>query len=135
MWLGKRYNTLGTGWSCRSSTSFERVAAGVAHFDALGVAAVEAHARELTAYLHDGLRRVPGARVHSPCDPAQATGIATVSLGNVDGVTLSAALRERWRIITRPALYGTTVRISLAAFVKRRDVDLLLEALTTLANA
>jgi hypothetical protein len=49
-------------------------------------------------------------------------------------VTLSDALRERWRIITRPAQYGTTVRISLAAF-ERRDVDLLLEALTTLANA
>jgi selenocysteine lyase/cysteine desulfurase len=109
------------------------MAAGVAYVDQLGVPAVEAHARDLATYLHDGLRQVPGAGVHSPCDPAQATGIATVSLANVDGVTLAAALRERWRIITRPALRGTAVRVSLAAFIERRDVDLLLEALPAMA--
>ncbi|MEA2526701.1 MAG: hypothetical protein QOF73_3928 [Thermomicrobiales bacterium] len=109
------------------------MAAGLAYVERLGLEAVELHARELTARLHDGLTRVPGARVHSPTDPCQATGIATVSLDNMDGVALCAALRERWKIITRPALRGTTVRISLAAFIEERDVDGLLDALATLA--
>ena len=76
---------------------------------------------------------MPGARLYSPAEPDHATGIATVSLDGVDGVTVSAALRERWRIVTRPALRGTSVRISLAAFVEERDVDLLLNSLATLA--
>ena len=109
------------------------MAAGVAYVDRLGVAAVEAHAQGLTASLHAGLARVQGARLHSPSDPREATGIATVSLDIIDGVTVSAALRERWRIITRPALSGTSVRISLAAFVEEHDVDWLLDCLGTLA--
>lgn len=110
------------------------MAAGAAYVDGLGLPAIEAHARHLTGYLHDGLSRVPGARLHSPAEPALATGIATVSLDTVDGVTLAAALRERWRIITRPALRGTSIRISLAAFIEQRDVDLLLEGLTAMAT-
>jgi selenocysteine lyase/cysteine desulfurase len=91
------------------------------------------HARRLTARLHAGLARIPGARLHSPADLDAATGIATVSLDNVDGVKVSAALRERWRIVTRPALRGTSVRVSLAVFVEERDVDLLLDSLAALA--
>jgi selenocysteine lyase/cysteine desulfurase len=52
----------------------------------------------------------------------------------MDGVTLSAALRERWNMIQRPALRGTSVRISLAAFIEETDVDQLLDSLTTLAT-
>ncbi len=77
---------------------------------------------------------MPGARLHSPADPREATGIATVSLDNVDGVTVSAAIRERWKIVTRPALRGTSIRISLAAFVELRDVDYLIDGLATLAS-
>jgi len=110
------------------------MAAGVAYVARLGMANVEAHSRALTAYLHEALPRVPGARLHSPADPREATGIATVSLDGVDGVTVAAALRERWQIVTRPALRGTSIRISLAAFVERRDVDYLLDGLATLAD-
>ncbi len=107
---------------------------GLSYVDRLGVEAVEAHSQQLTTHLHHGLKRIPGARVHSPADPCQATGIATVSLDNIDGVQFSAALRERWKIITRPALRGTSVRFSLAAFVEERDVDGLLDALAALAT-
>jgi selenocysteine lyase/cysteine desulfurase len=110
------------------------MAAGVAYVDQLGVDAVQQHARELTAYLHAGLEGVPGAGIHSPRDPRQGTGINTVSLANMDGAALSAALRDRFKIVTRPALRATTVRVSLAAFIEQRDVDHLLESLTTLAT-
>jgi selenocysteine lyase/cysteine desulfurase len=110
------------------------MAAGLSFVDRLGVEEVEAHSQHLTAYFHDGLKRVPGAEIHSPRNLRDATGIATVSLSNMDGVSLSTALRERWNMIQRPALRGTSVRISLASFIEETDVDLLIANLTTLAT-
>jgi selenocysteine lyase/cysteine desulfurase len=82
------------------------MAAGLSYVDRLGVAAVAAHAQHLTAYLHEALKRVPGAHIHSPLDLRQTTGIATISLDKLDGMALSTALRERWQMIHRPALAG-----------------------------
>lgn len=108
--------------------------AGVAYVEALGVETVAAHSRHLTAYLHEQLQRVPGVHIHSPLNLRDATGIATISLDRMDGVKLSTALRERWQMIQRPALRGTSVRISLAAFIEERDVDYLVDSLITLAT-
>jgi len=108
--------------------------AGVSYVDRLGIEAIEARAAGLTAYLHAGLERVPGVRLHSPSDPREATGIVTLSLENMDGVALSAALRDRWNMVQRPALRGSSVRISLAAFIEETDIDHVLDALTTLAE-
>ncbi len=108
--------------------------AGLSYVEQLGVEAVEAHSQRLTAYFHDQLQRVPGVKIHSPLILHDATGIATISLENMDGVALSAALRDRWQMIQRPALRGSSVRISLAAFIEESDVDLLVDSLVTLAN-
>ena len=108
--------------------------AGLAYVDVLGVAAVEAHSQQLTAYFHEALKRVPGVHIHSPLNLRDATGIATIALDKMDGVALSAALRERWQMIQRPALWGTSVRISLAAFIEESDVDRLVNSLVTLAT-
>jgi len=108
--------------------------AGLSYVDQLGIEMVETHARHLTAYLHDALQRVPGVHIHSPLNPSEATGIATLSLDNMDGRTLSTALGERWKIMQRAALRGTSVRISLAAFIEESDVDLLVSSLRTLAG-
>jgi selenocysteine lyase/cysteine desulfurase len=109
------------------------MAAGVSYVEQLGLDAVMAHASHLTAYFHGALKSVPGAQIHSPRDLRDATGISTISLDNMDGVTLSAALRDRWQMIQRAALRGTSVRISLAAFIEESDVDLLINSLRTLA--
>jgi selenocysteine lyase/cysteine desulfurase len=108
--------------------------AGVAYVETLGVETVAAHSRHLTAYLHEQLQRVPGVHIHSPLNLSDTTGIATISLDRMDGVKLSTALRERWQMIQRPALRGTSVRISLAAFIETRDVDYLVDSLVTLAT-
>lgn len=107
--------------------------AGLSYVDRLGIETIEAHARHLTAYFQDGLKRVPGAHLRSPESPRDATGIATFSLDAMDGTSLSAALRDRWQIIQRPALRATSVRVSLAAFVEESDIDRLLDGLATLA--
>lgn len=111
------------------------MAAGIEYIDKLGVEKIEAHAQHLTAYFHEQLQRVPGAHIHSPLDLRAATGINTISLDNMDGVALSTALRERWNMIQRAALRGTSVRISLAAFIEEADVDQLVDNLVTLAKS
>lgn len=109
------------------------MATGVSYVDRIGIGEVQAHQRALTAQLHDGLSRIPGAEIHSPLVPGEGTGINTVSIANMDGVAFSAALRDRFKIITRPALRGTTVRISLAVYTEPSDVDFLLQSIATVA--
>jgi selenocysteine lyase/cysteine desulfurase len=59
--------------------------AGIAYVEGLGLEAIQAHARQLTAYFHDALRTIPGAQIRSPLNPHDATGITTFSLTNMDG--------------------------------------------------
>ena len=108
--------------------------AGVAYVEALGIEAIQAHARHLTAYFHDALQSVPGVTIRSPRDLHKTTGITTIALDNMDGVKLSAALRERYNMLQRAALWGSSVRISLAAFIEESDVDALVQALHSLAK-
>ena len=109
------------------------MAAGVEYVARVGPAAIERHAQRLTAYLHEAFGRVPGLEIRSTRDPREATGIVTFSLEGVDGATLADALRERWNILTRPALRGTSVRASIAAFTDEGDLDRLVEAVATVA--
>jgi len=72
--------------------------------------------------------------VRSPKPPHETTGILTVSLENLGGTEVSAALRERWKIVTRPALWASSVRVSIAPYTEQRDVDVVLEAFDTLSR-
>ncbi|MGH2550721.1 MAG: aminotransferase class V-fold PLP-dependent enzyme, partial [Thermomicrobiales bacterium] len=110
------------------------MAAGVEYVDALGVETVREHQRELLEYAHQGLNRIAGAHVRSPKPPFETTGILTISLDNLGGTEASAALRERWKIITRPALRASSVRVSLAPYTTLEDVDVLLGAFDTLSK-
>jgi selenocysteine lyase/cysteine desulfurase len=109
------------------------LAAAVDYVQGLGLEAIGAHQRRLAGHLHRSLARLPGARIWSPPDPADGTGIVTFSVEGVDGPTLSNALRDRWRIVTRPALKGSAVRVSIAAFTDEADLDLLAEGAATVA--
>jgi L-cysteine/cystine lyase len=94
----------------------------------LDLEAIAAHAHRLAGHLHRNLARIPGARIHSPANPNDGTGIVTFSLDGVPGTDLAPALRDRWNILTRPALAGTSVRASVACFTDESDLDLLAEA-------
>jgi selenocysteine lyase/cysteine desulfurase len=107
---------------------------GLEFIDRMGIDAVQAHARSLTERLHEGLKSIPGAKLNSPAKLDETTGIANVSLKNVDGLTFSNTLRDRWKMIVRPALWGTSIRISLACFTREQDLDDLLGNIATLAK-
>ena len=108
--------------------------AGMSYVERLGIEQVAAHARRLSERFHAGLADIPGATIRSTRQLDRANGINTVSLDNMGGVDFSAALRERYRIIQRPALRASSVRFSLACYIEESDVDFLLEAIATLAS-
>jgi cysteine desulfurase/selenocysteine lyase len=110
------------------------MAAGAEYVMRLGLDTIAAHARRMTRSLHEKLDHVPGARITSTRDLDRATGIVTIGLDGMDGPTLAAALRERWNMLLRAANRGTCVRVSIAAFTDERDLDLLVDALATLAS-
>jgi selenocysteine lyase/cysteine desulfurase len=97
----------------------------------LDLEAVAAHAHRLAGHLHRNFARIPGVAVRSQANPNDGTGIVTFSLEGVPGTTLALALRERWNILTRPALGGSSVRASVACFTAEADLDLLAEAVET----
>lgn len=107
---------------------------GMKYVEALGIDNVERHARDLTTLFHQGLADIPQATVMSPKNPVEATGICSVKLSNLSGVDFSKALRERWNVVQRPSLWGTSVRFSLACFIEEENVNELVGYIATLAR-
>ena len=124
----QRFEFGGRPWAEESA-----MAVGVDYVTRLGLENVEKHAREMAQYLHLALASVPGARIHSPTDPEQMTGIVTFSVDGVSGEELSEALLQRWNILTRSALKKSSVRTSMAAFTSYGDLDLLVKAVASVA--
>jgi selenocysteine lyase/cysteine desulfurase len=119
----RRFEFGGRPWAEESA-----LAAGVEYISSLDLKTIEQHARSLALYLHQALRRLPGLRIHSPLDPDKMTGIVTFSVDGFSGTRISASLWERFRILTRPALNGTSVRASIAAFTNESDLDALVHS-------
>jgi cysteine desulfurase/selenocysteine lyase len=109
------------------------MATAAAYVGALGLEAITAHARDLAGHLHRAFAQIPGVAIRSPQNPADGTGIVTFSLEDVPGTVIAPALNERWGILTRPALGGSSVRVSIAAFTDASDLDRLADAVATLA--
>jgi hypothetical protein len=57
-----------------------------------------------------------------------------VKLANLSGVDFSKALRDRWNVVQRPSLWGTSVRFSLACFIDEQDIDELVGFIDILAS-
>ena len=68
----------------------------------MGRPAIEARARELTAALHAGLRKIDGVKVWTHPDPARSLAVVSFQPGSLDIPKLSAALYEKDRIAGAP---------------------------------
>ncbi len=107
------------------------LAAGLAHLEQLGAAAVEKTLAELTALALEELARTPGVTVYGPTDPAKQTAVVSFTLAGIDTAQAGTLLDERFGIMVRAGLQcspaahrtigtfrrtGGTVRISLSLF-------------------
>jgi len=106
------------------------------YLEKLGLAAIEETVRNQVDYLVRGLKSIPGVRIDSPQEPSLRTGMVAFSLAGWAGKDVSQTLRRRWNIITRAThMRFDGVRVCVALFTTTQELDTVLEAIGSLAEA
>lgn len=105
----------------------------IAYAQSIGIAAIEARVRELTAYAVERLATLPGFQLYGPTRADQRIGIVPFNLQGVDPARIVAALEQQHCIIESGnfmadailARYGvsTMARASLHYFNTHEEVD------------
>jgi isopenicillin-N epimerase len=106
--------------------------------NAIGRKRIERRIKTLAAYLKQGLRAIPEARIHTPEDPYLSGGLTAFSLEGVDHAKIVDYVREKYNIVVRTIgskEAGTyAIRVSTPIYINFRDIDNLLEGVATLAQ-
>ena len=123
------------------------LAAGLAHVERVGLAAIAAHERALTAGLLEGLRATPGVRVFGTGDAARQIAVVSLALEGWSCAEVATALEERAGVCCRAGLHcaplahrqlgtfpGGTVRLSAGLFNTAGEIATVLEVLRELAR-
>lgn len=99
---------------------------------------IERRIRTLASRLKEGLREIPGVRLHTSMDPYLSGGLTAFSVEGVSPSTIVDYLRERYNIIIRTigsASAGTAgVRVSTHYFVRDEAVEQVIEGVRHLAG-
>jgi len=122
--------------------------AALAWLEGRGVAAVRAHEVALTGRLLEGLRGLPGLRLHGVADPARQVATVSITLPGWEPMDLAAVLEGSFGIAVRaglqcaPAAHRTlgtlpagTVRLSAGCATTADEIDQALAALAAVAAA
>lgn len=113
--------------------------AAVDYLSALGMDAVRAHEREITAYALERMAEVPGARIIGPTDPAVRGGVVTFTLDRIhphdlaslldrDGVAIRAGHHCAQPLHHKLGL-SATARASFYVYTEPREIDALVESI------
>jgi cysteine desulfurase/selenocysteine lyase len=113
--------------------------AAVAYLEGLGMRAVRAHERALTAYMLERLAEVPGLRVVGPPDAGARGGLASFTIDGMHPHDV-AELADRGGVCIRAGHHcaqplmrclgvGATARASVGVYNDRADIDALVAAL------
>lgn len=113
--------------------------AAVDYLSALGMDAVRAHEREITAYALERMAEVPGARIIGPTDPAVRGGVVTFTLDRIhphdlaslldrDGVAIRAGHHCAQPLHQKLGL-SATARASFYVYTEPREIDALVESI------
>ena len=101
----------------------------------LGLEAIEHRANAQGAYLRDALSAIPGVVIGSPNLAATLTSTVTFGVEGVPGQLIADVLRSRWNIITRATgIRFDGLRVSVAFFTTKDELDVVIEAVSTLAE-
>jgi cysteine desulfurase / selenocysteine lyase len=122
--------------------------AAAQHLSELGLERVQARAIALGRRLRDGLAGIDGVTLYGPSDPADAVGIASLTIEGVPCATVARLLDDEWGVMTRAGLHcapaahrslGTapagTLRLSWGEGTSERDIDIAVEALGLVAES
>ncbi len=106
--------------------------------NSIGRRRIERRIKTLAAHLKQGLRAIPGTKIHTPEDPYLSGGLTAFSLEGVDPAKIVDYVREKYNIVVRTIgnkEAGTyAVRVSTPMYITFRDIDNFLEGVATLAQ-
>ena len=135
------YNDLPWKFEAGTSAIAEGVGLGAAidYLATIGMDAIRAHERELTAYTLDRLTEVDGLRIFGPSDPERRGGVVSFEVEGIHPHDL-AELCDRERVCIRAGHHcaqplmremgvPATARASFHVYNSREDVDRLVDAL------
>jgi cysteine desulfurase/selenocysteine lyase len=138
---GARWNDVPLKFEAGTPAFVEAIGLGAAvdYLSALGMDAVRAHERELTAYALDRLSEVPGLTLIGPNNPEIRGGVATFTLGKLhphdlaslldrEGVAIRAGHHCAQPLHSRLGL-NATARASFYIYSEPREIDALVEAI------
>ena len=110
-------------------------AAALDYLDGIGSGRIWSRTAALTDRLKAGLLTIPGLTLFTPRPAEHSAALVSFGLAGWTGEALRLALRERWRIIIKPLPHGREgLRASLPIFLLEEEIDLLVDALRTLAS-
>jgi len=89
----------------------------------IGIAAMEARARDLGVFAAERLAEVPGVTVTSPLEPGTRSGLVTFTVDGMDPRTVVGRLWERGRIVARSISRPPGVRLSTAVFNTAEELE------------
>ena len=105
------------------------------YLDGIGVDAIEAQANAQATYLREALEQISGVIIGSPVEGDTRTSVVTFGLEGMSGREIAQAFGGRWNIITRATgIRFDGVRVSVAFFTTREELDTVIEAAASLAG-
>jgi selenocysteine lyase/cysteine desulfurase len=99
-----------------------------------GIEVVEAKTNEMADRLRSRLAAIPGCSITGPTAPEVSCGLVSVAVEGWAPPKLVDELWTRWRIAARAVGYPPAVRFNVAAFNTEAEVDIVIDALGSLAS-
>lgn len=118
----------------RALPLYNGMRAGIEFVQDIGIENIETQSRILSDKLMSALSEIKRATVLSPEHRSFSTGIVTFSVEGLSGKELSAQMFDRWRILGRPTLDQTGMRVCCAFFNTDQEIDIVINAVNALAN-
>ena len=118
----------------RHTVLYGAMGKAIEYLDGVGMDSIEARSTQLADRLKAGIAEIPGAVLRSPESHGFSTGIVTFSVDGLNGDEVNSQMLERWKVLGRPALQQSAMRLCCAFFTEDREIDTILEAISTLAN-
>ena len=100
-----------------------------------GIEIIEAKANDMADRLRSRLAAIPGCSITGPMAPDVSCGLVSVAVEGWPPPRLVDELWTRWRIAARAVGYPPAVRFSVAAFNTEAEIDMVIDALGSLASA
>ena len=118
----------------RHDPLYNAMGKAIEFLDSTGLGEIQARVRVLTNRLKAGIDETSGVTLRSPESPEFSTGIVTFSVDGLTGTDLNAEMWDRWRVLGRPALKQSAMRLSTAFFTSDQEIETVISAIGTLAN-